>query len=167
MKKLKLLAGIFLTGIFFVCLASCKNLIDTVDVQGYKYVITEVNGGNTFIGTSQIGSGNNQNDLETYYIVSGRTFSYEFIFANSGNGVTRIIVTGENESDREETTGTYSVYSDHLTLAFSDETITLSYNKNTGMLNGDVVLPMIDEDGFVEGETIRVNASFRAFAKVN
>lgn len=155
MKKLKFAARILLPFFVLISLVSCKNLIDTVDILGYKYVLTELNDDN----------------IQLYQNVAEGHFSYEFIFASSGNGVTRVVVTGAGASDREETAGTFSVYSDRLTLAFPDETITLTYTKSNGTLKGKVKLPLIEdsEEGkrFVMDRTKDVTASFRAFARVD
>ena len=147
MKKLKFAARILLP--FFVLISLVS--IDTVDILGYKYVLTELNDDN----------------IQLYQNVAEGHFSYEFIFASSGNGVTRVVVTGAGASAREETAGTFSVYSDRLTLTFPDETITLTYTKSNGTLKGKVKLPLIDENGFVMNRTKNVTASFRAFARVD
>jgi hypothetical protein len=162
-----MIAGVLLTGLLLVCAASCKNTIDVVDIQGYTYALTEIedNGGAT---------NENYYDLESYYMASQRLFSYEFIFASSGENVTLKIVTGpgeeEDELETEERSGTYSVDKTTMTLRFPAETIILSYDKGRNLFIGDVLLPKIQMNDemleLVSDETVRVSACFRAVSKV-
>jgi len=174
MKKLKMIAGVLLAGLFLVCAASCKNVIDVVNIQGYTYALTEIEDNGH--GSNNGGPTNeNYYDLETYYMASQRLFSYEFIFASSGENVTLKIVTGpgevEGEVEMEERTGTYSINKTAMTLHFPAETIILSYDKGRDLFIGDVLLPKIQMNNevleFVQDETVRVAACFRAVARVS
>ena len=149
MKKLRLATGILLSIILLFCSTSCQNLIDELEIKGYTYGLSEIENDNVAL----------------YNSAANGHFSYEFIFANSGNDVTRKIVTGEDEV--ETTPGTFSIYRDRLELTFQEERVTLSYNKKTGKLTGLINLPKIDEDGnFVSGRSVLVKASFVAIIKM-
>ncbi|MBP5357633.1 MAG: hypothetical protein J6Y69_00425 [Treponema sp.] len=164
MKKFKMIAGVLLTGLLLVCAASCKNVIDVVNIQGYIYALTDMEASG-HVSSDGAPSSENYYDLDTYVMASGGLFSYEFSFAESSENVTLTIVTGEDEV--QERSGTYSVNKTTMTLRFEGETIILSYDKGRDLFIGDVRLPKIINGEFVQSETVSVSACFRAVSRVS
>ena len=167
MKKLKFAARILLPFFVLISLVSCKNLIDEMDIKGYRYVL----------------SGIDDSELDMLYLYPYGCFTYKFDFASSGNAVVRTIITWDDEVD--ETEGTFSVDKTNVTLTFPaseknpgekigmpEETITLSNDKRSGTLVGDFYLPPINSIteelmDMADSDPTRVHGHLRAISRVS
>ncbi|MBO4319085.1 MAG: hypothetical protein J5857_01290 [Treponema sp.] len=164
MKKLKLMAGIFVPLVILISLASCKNLIDEMEIKGYRYILSAIE----------------DDELDRLYLYPYGAFTYKLDFATSGNTVIRTIITWDDEID--ETEGTFSVDKNNISLSFPEsekrtgekikmpeERITLSYNKNSGLLSGNINLPQINPntEEIMEDEITQVYGKLRAISRVS
>ena len=163
MKKLKNTAGLLLALVLLFCLSSCKNTIDKLEIFGYRFVMTEINDDRVDSEVPEADS--NYYDYDTYHMISGGAFLYDFVFSEDGESVTNKIILGEDEGDIRERSGTFQLHKDSVTMVFPDETITLFYDKGCKKLYGNVLLPKINNFEFADEETVKVNAVFSAVSK--